>query len=1032
MRFGLSVFLAGFAFLISSPSLSYLHATGLAPVQDEEQTEEQQDAESNDDAEADEDTESTASSPDAWLGSLKWREVGPTATGGRVVDIAVDPADDHHIYVASAAGGLWETSNNGTTWNCIFQNQATISIGDIALDPQQPGTIWIGSGEANNQRSSLAGDGVYKTTDGGKTWTNMGLKQTQHIGRILVDPENSDTVYVAAIGHLYTRNSERGLYKTTDGGESWKQVLFVDAGTGIIDIAMHPDNPEVLLAASYERQRSAWNYDGNGPASGIYRSEDRGETWQRIESELPTGDIGRIGVTFFPGDPNIAYATVANQNLASSQTPSEGGDQPDDESTTEEDADGDSAGSDEEESSNEELATRFGFSLSSSDDGWIVSNVARQGRGRQSTESPEKGDVLVSLAGIQQWTAESLEQFLSSMKEGDRVTWIFHRGEQATPITLNLEVPPARPAGEVGGQVYRSEDAGQTWKLVSKRPVGGQPPYYYGQIRVDPVDSNRIYILGVPVYVSTDGGETFQSNGAPSVHVDHHALWINPKNPRHIMLGNDGGFHISYDQAKTWDYVFNIPLAQFYAITVDNQIPYHVYGGLQDNGSWGGPSESPRGVTRESWYRIGGGDGFYVQVDPNDHNIIFSESQFGALSRQNRATGERAFIRPPQTDAENPDRVADRYNWNSPILMSQHNAGTIYFGGNKLFMSYNRGDDWLTISPDLTTNDPTKTTGNVPHCTITTIAESPRDPNFLVVGTDDGKVHVTHDRGRNWNDVSGGFPIQPTRWWCSRVECSHADLETIFVTFTGYREDDFRAFVFKSTDAGKTWTSIASNLPSESVNVIKQDPRAADTLYVGTEQGAYVTLDGGEQWHALKGLPRVSVQDLIVHPRDRDLVIGTHGRGIYIMDEITPLQERAGWMAQRKDENKAHLYSVDDLRPGTPESVNSFAGDRKRTAPSPASGVAIWYELLEGVDLKDAKLVVKDESGNSVQTYRISDKAGLHQVRFPSNERRGGFFGGRRRGGRAGGGNNSGPGRYQVELTVGGKTETQSFTILAP
>lgn len=972
-------------------------------------------------------TEKTDST-DTWIDSLQWREVGPTATGGRVVDIAVDPNDDHHIFVASAAGGLWETRNNGTTWNCTFENEAVISIGDIAIDPNDSNTLWIGSGEANNQRSSLAGNGVYKSVDGGKTWQHLGLEETHHIGRIIIDPSDSNTVFVAAVGHLYTFNQERGLYKTTDGGQTWNKVLYVNPRTGVIDVAMHPDNPKVLLAAAYERIRKAWNFDGNGPGSGIYRSEDGGESWNRIESNLPGGDIGRIGVAFFPGDANIAYATVANQNPAEPRSSDDESESNGDDSEQEsaEASDDPQADDSEAEQSTESIETGFGFELVWKDPQWVVGDIDRSAARR--LEGLRKDDVLVSLAGIANWSPERIKGFLESLKVGDQVAWSFQRKGRDEPLTLSLGLPAEREAREVGGQVYRSDDSGKTWTLVSERPVGGQPPYYYGQIRVDPEDADRVYMLGVPMFVSTDGGKTFESNGAPSVHVDHHALWINPDNPRHIMLGNDGGFHISYDQAETWDYVFNIPLAQFYAITVDQQIPYHVYGGLQDNGSWGGPSEAAGGVTREAWYRVGGGDGFYVQVDPNDHNLIFSESQFGALGRQNRETGERGFIRPPQTDADNPDRVADRYNWNSPILMSQHDPRTIYFGGNKLFLSYNRGDDWLTISPDLTTNDPAKTTGNVPHCTITTIAESPRDPEFLVVGTDDGKVHVTRDRGKHWQDISTGFPLQPTRWWCSRVECSRSDLETIYVSFTGYREDDFRAFVFKSEDAGQTWKSIVSNLPSENVNVIKQDPRTPTTLYVGTEHGVYVSLDDGGQWHELKGIPRVSVQDLLVHPRDRDLVIGTHGRGIYILDEITPLQERGSWMAERKEEQKTHLYSVNDLLLVRPSSVDSFAGDRKRSAPSPDPGVAIWYEVLDGAELKDSKMVVKKATGETVATIELEDKPGLHQARYPSSGRRS-RFGGRRRGG---GGGGMEPGRYTVQWTVGETTHSQSFEIRRP
>lgn len=1026
---------------------------GLRQDEDEDEDvneEKEQDRENEDSSDAEEaasdaadktdapESDPAAAKPIEWLKDFQWRSIGPTATGGRVVDIEVDPQDPHHILVASAAGGLWETKNNGTTWNCIFENEGTISIGDIAMDPKDVKTIWIGSGEANNQRSSLAGDGVYKTTDGGKTWKNLGLQDTHHIGRVVIDPQDSNTVYVAALGHLYSANTERGLFKTSDGGKTWDNVLYISPEVGVVDVMVHPENSQIVVAASYERLRQAWNFDGNGPGSAIHRSADGGKTWTRA-SDIPGGDIGRIGLAYFAGDPQVMFATVSNQNLKlptpAKKQPATTPDESDntdsdgeqiDKDTEDKDTEDKDAESDGDEPQNDDKSvdaaakaaavdTGFGFHLSV--DGESLKVTKLSARSEASQNGVRNGDVLTMMGGTREWTITAAANFLAKVQPGDRIQWVFARGDEFRSVTLSL--PRPGQAAEVGGEIYRSDDAGMTWKKTNRQAVGGFPPYYYGQITVDPQDQNRIYVMSVPVYVSSDGGKTFRQDGAPSVHVDHHAFWVNPKNSNHLMLGNDGGFHISYDRGKTWDYVFNLPLAQFYAITADNQQPYHVYGGLQDNGSWGGPSEGAGAVTRESWYQVGGGDGFYVQVDPNDHNIVFSESQFGAIGRQNRATGERAFIRPPQSAAEpGGQSVVDRYNWNSPILMSQHDPRTIYFAGNKLFMSFNRGDDWLTISPDLTTNDPTKVIGNVPHCTITTIAESPLDKNYLLVGTDDGKVHITKNRGESWSDISNGFPLQPNRWWCSRVEFSHANKDTAYVSFTGYREDDFRPFVFKTTDAGATWNSIVANLPMENVNVIKQDPRNPAALYVGTEQGVFLSRNDGQSWESIPGLPRVSVQDLLIHPRERDLIVGTHGRGIFIVDDVTPLQETVDAKAA------AHLFSIRDWVITRPPAVSSFAGDRKRPAPNSQAGVVIWYQLSEAVEAKNISLVILDKNGKEVSRLKPETTAGWHRVMFPESS---GGGRGRARRGRAAG--SAGPGDYRAVLQLGDQRFEQPFSI---
>jgi photosystem II stability/assembly factor-like uncharacterized protein len=983
-----------------------------------------------------------------WLKDFSWRSVGPTAMGGRIVDIAVNPTHEHHILVASAAGGVWETKNNGTTWRNIFGNEGSSSIGDIAFDPQKPETIWIGTGEANNQRSSIQGDGIYKSSDGGKTWVNKGLQDSYHIGRVVVDPTDSNIVFVAVAGHLYTENEERGLYKTTDGGETWNKVLYISPRAGVIDVIVHPTNPKIVLAASYERLRRAWDLVESGPGSAIHRSEDGGQTWKRVESGFPSGEIGRIGVTYFHGDPQIMFATVANMNMRAPQTqPTQprGGDRSrrgrgeNREENREEGAeDGDDETDDktdenvqenEQETANRStqetapstensIPTRFGFQLRRQDENWTVAGVRNGSPAAQA--GIQNGDLLVSIGGTGGWESESLKSYLQQIQAGDRIQWIVKRGDRE--LNINLTVPRSPGPQRVGGEIYRSDDAGLTWKKVNRQPVGGNPPYYYGQIYVDTQNADRLYVLSVPVYVSDDGGKTFNQTGARGIHVDHHAMWINPQNSRHVLLGNDGGIHVSYDRCATWDHIANLPLTQFYAVTADNQRPYHVYGGLQDNGSWGGPSEGQGGVSADQWYNVGGGDGFYVQVDPRDHNIVYAESQFGAIFRLNRATGQRKSIRPPQSEPR--PGPADRYNWNSPILLSSHNPNTIYFGGNKLFMSYNQGDDWMVISPDLTTANPAKLIGNVPHCTITTIAESPLDPNWLMVGTDDGKVHVTKDRGKNWSDISNGFPVQPASWWCSRVEFSNADKATAFVSFTGYREDDFRPFVFATTDGGQNWKSISSNLPYECINVVKQDPRRSKTLYVGTDKGCYVSIDEGQSWSRLAGFGTLPVHDLLVHSRERDLIIGTHGRGIWIMDDITPLQETS----EKIDKQSGHLFTVRDWELYPLPQGGSYSGDRLRKTPNSTPGAIIWYQINPSSQGKNIELSVRDRENREVAKLPVNKETGWHRVVFPSAGP-GGPGGRRDRRSAAGEGRPAGPGIYRAVLRIGDESYEQVFQI---
>lgn len=893
----------------------------------------------------------------ALMESFSWRGIGPAVFGGRIVDLQIHPKDRSYILAASASGGLWRTRNHGVSWECIFENEGTLSIGDIAFHPDDTDTIWVGTGEANNQRSSYWGDGVYKTTDGGETWTNTGLHDSHHIGRIVIHPEDPDTVFVAALGHLYTPNEERGLYRTRDGGKSWSRVLFVDEDTGFVDVSIDHEKPDVIIAASYERRRRAWDFDGNGPGSGIWRSEDGGDTWDRVASPLPEGDVGRIGVAHFPGDSSIVYATVSNQNRV-------------------------------EVPQKEPVSIRTAW-----DDGIVVREV--QEGGGAAELGIEKGDILLQLGEVELTSSFAGVAAIARYKnQEEEVDLVYRRGDEQQTKKVSVAkllryVPNEPKFREVGGEIYRSTDRGVTWEKRNEKSAGGSPAYYYGQIRVDPIDPETVYVMSVPLLRSTDGGATWSNNIAGSVHVDHHALEIDPEDPRRLVLGNDGGMHFSFDGAETWQHVNNLPISQFYAVGVDYDVPYNVYGGTQDNGTWGGPSaaRSRRGITNRDWYSIGGGDGFYAVPDPRNPDTVYAESQFGVLYRRDLATWTSRSIRPRQRD-EHSERY--RFNWNSPIVVSHHNPEIIYFGGNRLFKSFDRGDTWAIVTDDLTTADPEKLEGNVPHCTITTVSESRFDPSLVIVGTDDGLVQVSRDGCLTWTNLAGRFPGVPSNWWVNRVVLSRHDAETGYVVFTGYREDDFAPYVYRSTDGLQTWQPIHAGLPHEPVNVIREDPRNPAVLYLGTELGAYVSLDAGETWGELgSGLPRVSVYDLLVHDRDGDVVIGTHGRGFWILD-ATVIHD----LSEENLAKDAHLFDVKDVvRLGSRDNF-SFSGDAGFVAPNPPGDARITVWLGRDMEKGEAELIIEDLRGSEVRELKLPREKGLHSVEWSTRSRSRGRRGG--------------------------------------
>jgi photosystem II stability/assembly factor-like uncharacterized protein len=787
--------------------------------------------------------------------NLPFRNIGPSVMSGRVVDIAVNPDNPIEFYVGYASGGVWHTQNNGISFEPVMDSSPTQNVGSLAVDWKNR-TVWVGTGEVNASRSSYAGIGLLKSTDQGKTWENMGLTDSHHISRILINPSDPNEIVVGVLGHLYSKNTERGIFKTRDGGKTWNQTLFVNDESGIVEIDVHPNDFTMMYASSWDKDRKAWNFRGSGTGSAIYKSTDSGNSWTKLtssDSGFPTGDgVGRIGLAVY--DDQTVYAILDNQFLRKS---------------------------DEKEEPAEGLK-KENFKSMSQEQFLALDNSSLESFLRNNNFQKK-------------YTAESVKDMI--------------RSEKAKPIDLPKYLEDANTllfdTPVVGAEVYRSSDGGKTWRKTHEEYLDDiyySYGYYFGKIHVDPSNSESIYIYGVPILNSKDGGKSFVSLDADNLHGDHHVLWINPKVPGHLINGNDGGVNISYDNGAHWKKCNTPAVGQFYAIAVDNAKPYNVYGGIQDNGVWKGSSEAEEGVY---WYQSGqypykmllGGDGMQVQVDHRNNNIVYTGYQFGNYYRLNLETNENAYIQPKHELGENPYR----FNWQSPILLSSHNQDILYFGGNKLMRSMNQGDDWQAISPDLTTGGKV---GNVAYGTLTTLSESPLQFGLIYTGSDDGQVHVTRDSGGSWQKISDDFPKD---LWVSRVVASGHEKSRVYVSLNGYRWDDFNPYVYVSDDFGNSWRSLASNLPASPVNVLREDPVNENVLYLGTDNGAYVTLDRGESWEPFsKNLPNVAFHDMVVQPEAKDLVLGTHGRSLFIGD-ISLLQ-------QLSKENMGEIM-VNDLDP---------------------------------------------------------------------------------------------------------------------
>jgi len=827
-------------------------------------------------------TESAAQTPSVDLtNGLRARTIGPAAMSGRFVDLAVMESAPHVFYAASSTGGLWKTTNNGASWTAHFTAEGTHSIGAIALNQRDTSIVWLGSGERANRQSSSWGDGVYLSRDGGRSWRNTGLRESGHIGRVLLHPSRPEVAYVAAMGQLWSANNERGLYRTEDFGATWKRLLYIDDHTGVVDVAMDPTDPRILYAAAYQRRRTAFGFNGGGPGSALYKSEDGGETWRKLSRGLPAGDYGRIGIAVFRADPRIVYVSI---------------------------------------------------------------------------------------------------------EQGQRYT-----------ASTNYEQPEAG--------LYRSEDRGESF---TQQSTWNPRPMYGSQVIVDPVDPCRIYMINF-FSTSTDCGKTSRQL-RQSLHGDDRFLWINPANPLHLIKADDGGIGVSYDRAVTWHFMAHLPVSQWYRVAVDMRKPYHVYGGLQDNGSWAGPSAVYRaeGITNADWVKWGGGDGFFNVVDTSDNRTLYSASQFLGLSRIDLLTGEERSIRPgdptgaiaarrnwttwgdPSAPAQRLGNAMAPANWDAPVILSPHDSKTLYTGTNILWKSSDRGDTWTALGDRTTGIDrrtlpimgerPTAQTRSlddgVPYWpSVSAIAESPRRKGLLWVGTDDGNLQRSTDDGRTWTELASNLPGLPRGSWLSGVEPSRHVDGRVYVVANNYRNGDFANYVYRSDDNGRTWTRIDGGLPARRVaRTLREDPRSADVVFLGTELGLFWSNDRGSTWAELRsGMPLMAFNDLVIHPREHDLVLGTHSRGIYILDHIRALSE----LTARVAASPIHVFSTRPAEQVRLRDALGHVGDVFFTGENaPAGGIVDFWLKEAGT----TRLSFTDAAGAPVAELQVNGRAGLNRA----------------------------------------------------
>ncbi|HEY6392343.1 MAG TPA: hypothetical protein VIX89_13745 [Bryobacteraceae bacterium] len=845
---------------------------------------------------------------------LEFRSIGPASMGGRITDVEGIPGNPAMVYAATASGGLFKTVNGGTTWTPIFDRQSTISIGDIAIDPNNSDVVWVGTGEANARNSVSFGDGVYKTLDGGKTWRNLGLRDTHHISRIVINPLNTNIAYVAALGHNTGPNEERGVFMTTDGGETWKKVLYIDAEHGCADLDIDVNNPNILYATMWRFDRKPWRFISGSEKTGVFRSTDGGRAWKQLSNGLPKS-FGRIGVRVAASNSNVVYVIGETND----------------------------------------------------------------------------------------------------------------------------------------GTLFRSDDRGEHFRMMTRNPVVVGRGLYYSHLTIDPTDENRLYSIGMRLSTSIDGGRNWRGV-AGGIHGDFHTVWVDPKNPSRIWIGEDGGLAVSYDRAENWEAILNIPIGQFYQIHADNRAPfYYIQGGLQDNGTWSGPSRTRTGgILNDEWRNVSGGDGFHVINHPDDPEIFLSESQGGGVVRTDWRTREQQDVspQPKRNDGGPVGELKYRFNWNAPIVASPHDKNTAYFGSNVVFKTTDFGKTWTAISGDLTTNDPekqksvgtmwTENTTAEYHCTVIRIAESPAQAGVIWAGADDGNLQVTTDGGKHWSNLTGNVPGVPKFAEIAWIEPSRTAAGTAYVAFEHHWFDDFHPYLFKTTDFGKTFTSISGNLPqNDYLWVVKEDPKNPKVLYVGSELGLHVSFTGGNQWVRMhmKNLPPVAVRDLVIHPRDNDLILGTHGRSILIFDDISFLQQ----MNDQVLGESAHLFGMRpalrfDGRGGFGGGLGS-GGNKPFSGPNASYGAPITYYLK---DKGTAKIEILDSAGKVIRDLgTIPAEPGLNRATWdlryqgphlrrppdPEADAEGGGFRFRPMGPQVL------PGKYSVRLAAGGQTLTQTLEV---